>query len=357
MSEFASDKLIEWYQLNKRELPWRDTKDPYLIWISEIILQQTRVSQGLPYYHKFVERFPNVKQLANCEEDEVLKYWEGLGYYSRARNLHAAAKQIVNQYNGLFPNTFNEIIKLKGVGRYTAAAIASFAFNEKVPVLDGNVIRVLSRYFSYQKDVRKQANQDELFEIAKEIISRTNPDLYNQAIMEFGALVCKPQNPECESCIFNIDCIAKSKSLQNDLPIKSKLNTLKNRYFNYLIFEDNLGKITFRKRVKKDIWKNMYEFHLIESNNQLLSRNEIEIEIKTILNSEEKFELILASEIIVQKLTHQKINAIFWRVLLKNISNNFKKEHNFLVLNPEQSVDYAKPLLISNFVQNTYFKP
>ena len=206
-----SNSLTAWYLQNKRDLPWRNTTDPYKIWLSEIMLQQTRVAQGLPYFLRFIESFPTVFDLANASEEEVLKLWQGLGYYSRARNLHATAKIIANDYGGDFPNNFKELLKLKGVGDYTAAAIASFSFNEVIPVVDGNVYRVLARYFDIETNIALPKAKKEFFELASELISKENPALFNQAIMEFGALQCVPQNPDCSKCVLNSSCLGLQK--------------------------------------------------------------------------------------------------------------------------------------------------
>ena len=200
--------LIDWYHRHKRDLPWRNTRDAYKIWLSEIILQQTRVEQGLPYYERFIETFPNISALANAHEDDVLKLWQGLGYYSRARNLHAAAKQVLQEFNGNFPSTFNEIIALKGVGEYTAAAIASFAFDEKHPVLDGNVYRCIARLFGLHDPIDNAKSKKVFYDILWKEIEHANPHLFNQAIMEFGAMQCRPKNPDCGVCPFADQCYA-----------------------------------------------------------------------------------------------------------------------------------------------------
>lgn len=233
-----STQIIEWYRTNKRDLPWRKTKNPYQIWLSEIILQQTRVEQGLSYYLKFIEKYPSIKDLANAPQDEVLKLWQGLGYYSRARNLHYTSKVITDKYKGEFPATYKEILDLKGIGEYTAAAISSFSFNLPYPVIDGNVYRVLSRVFDIDTPIDSTLGKKEFKELAYELINKNNPSEYNQAIMEFGALYCKPQSPDCENCIFTSTCLAFKTKKINELPVKSKKLKQKNRYFNYLVFID-----------------------------------------------------------------------------------------------------------------------
>jgi A/G-specific adenine glycosylase len=218
-----SEEIIKWYKKNKRDLPWRRTKNPYQIWLSEVILQQTRVDQGMDYYLRFTKEFLNIDELARAKEDKVLKLWQGLGYYSRARNLHATAKMVSRQYKGEFPSSHDEILKLKGVGEYTAAAIASFAFDQCYPVVDGNVFRVLSRVFAIETPIDSGLGKKEFYSLAKELIDPSQPALYNQAIMEFGAIQCKPKNPDCYNCPLKGMCLAHSKKMVERLPIKSKL--------------------------------------------------------------------------------------------------------------------------------------
>ena len=228
---YISNTLISWYFSNKRDLPWRNTQDPYFIWLSEIILQQTRVEQGLPYYLHFAEKYPSVKHLAEASEDEIMRSWQGLGYYSRARNLHNAAKQVVNEYNSEFPKNYNELLKLKGVGEYTAAAIASFAYLEVCPVLDGNVFRFLSRYYGVKTPINSNNAKKEFIELAKQIIDPSQPHTFNQAIMEFGALQCKPKSPDCNVCPFQDSCYAFKNNEVAVLPIKEKKLKRSIRYF------------------------------------------------------------------------------------------------------------------------------
>ncbi|MEY2629135.1 MAG: Adenine glycosylase, partial [Bacteroidota bacterium] len=235
-----SKSLIQWYLQNKRDLPWRNTIDPYFIWLSEIMLQQTRVAQGLPYFLRFTEAFPTVFDLAKADEEQVLKLWQGLGYYSRARNLHKTAQQVAFEYNGEFPKSYAELLKLKGIGEYTAAAIASFAYNESVPVVDGNVYRVLSRYFEVETDIASLGAKKEFTQLAAELLPAGEANLFNQAIMEFGALQCVPKNPNCTNCIFSDSCAALQKKKVDQLPVKSKKIKVKTRFFTYLVFEDEV---------------------------------------------------------------------------------------------------------------------
>jgi len=234
-----SKEIIRWYLQNKRDLPWRKTKDPYRIWLSEIMLQQTRVAQGLPYYEKFTEAFPTVYDLAKAEESQVLKLWQGLGYYSRARNLHYTAKDIVDNYNGQFPSTYKELLKLKGVGDYTASAIASICFDEVAPVVDGNVYRVLARYFNIDIPINSTAGVKKFKELAFEVIDHETPADFNQGIMEFGAVQCKPQSPYCIICPLHESCEGLKEQRVHMLPVKLKKTKVKHRWFNYIVVVSN----------------------------------------------------------------------------------------------------------------------
>lgn len=259
-----SDKIISWYQQNKRDLPWRDTKDAYLIWLSEIILQQTRVDQGMDYYRKFAKEFPTVKLLAKADNEKVMKLWQGLGYYSRARNLHTTAKIITDKFKGNFPEEYIDILSLKGIGEYTAAAIASFAYDKPYAVVDGNVYRVLSRVFGIETPIDSSQGKKEFYQLANELIDKKNPAMHNQAIMELGAMQCKPVNPDCAICPLNAMCFAYSKGLVASLPIKAKKLKTRDRFFNYIVLHHN-GDMAIQKRTEKDIWTNLYDFPLIET--------------------------------------------------------------------------------------------
>ena len=260
-----SKALVSWYLQNKRDLPWRETTNPYCIWLSEIILQQTRVDQGLAYYLKFVKNFPTVFDLARADEEEILKLWQGLGYYSRARNLHTSAKYIIDELEGVFPTNYKSLLKLKGVGDYTASAIASICFDEPTAVVDGNVYRVLARYFGIATPINSTSGIKEFKKLAQELIDVKNPANHNQAIMEFGARMCKPQNPDCTICPLNDSCIALQKKEVKNLPIKDKKVKVRKRYFNYLVVITSDKKTILRKREGKGIWQNLYEFPLIET--------------------------------------------------------------------------------------------
>ena len=259
-----SQLIIEWYQENKRMLPWRETTDPYKIWLSEIILQQTRVAQGLPYYLSFVKTFPTVQHLAKAKEQQVLRLWQGLGYYSRARNLHRCAKMIVGDFKGKFPNNFQDLQKLIGVGPYTAAAIASIAFKESVAVVDGNVFRVLARVFGIDIDISSNEGKNFFFAKANELISKEHPDIFNQSMMEFGATWCTPKNPRCEECIFKKTCIAYKTGTVALLPVKEKKTKVTKRYLNYIIIEQK-KKIAMKRREGKGIWQGLFDFYTIET--------------------------------------------------------------------------------------------
>lgn len=257
-----SEIILRWYDLNKRSLPWRDTSDPYVIWLSEVILQQTRVEQGLPYFKQFVATFPDVHRLAAATEQQVLKLWEGLGYYSRGRNLHRCAREIVREYAGEFPQRAAGLIKLPGVGPYTASAIASIAFNERVPVLDGNVFRILSRIFGITADISSHAGRAVFLKKASPLVPLNRPGDFNQSMMELGALVCTPRNPRCDVCPFSSMCVARRGGSIAGLPVKSKKAKVKTRFFYYFILRKG-SRIGMRKRSGGDIWTGLYDFHLV----------------------------------------------------------------------------------------------
>ena len=270
---FISKKLFDWYAVNHRSLPWRDINDPYRIWISEIILQQTRVIQGLEYYNRFVRRFPDVRSLAEAPEQEVLKYWQGLGYYSRARNLHAAARSIVDKYDGEFPQRYADVLRLKGIGEYTAAAIVSFAWNQPYPVVDGNVFRFLSRLFAIDEPIDTTKGKKYFAKLAAELMDRSQAGRFNQAMMEFGALQCIPSSPDCTICPFQNECLAYSRRRVAHYPVKQNKTQTKNLYMYYFHIHD-AEHLYIKQRQGKGIWQNLFEFPLIESEN-VLSFDEI----------------------------------------------------------------------------------
>jgi A/G-specific adenine glycosylase len=346
---FFSSKIINWYQVNKRDLIWRGLDDPYFIWLSEIILQQTRVAQGTPYYLRFSETFPTVQDFAAASEEEILTLWQGLGYYSRARNMHFTAKMVVNEYGGEFPNTYKELLKLKGVGTYTAAAIASIAFGENVATVDGNVYRVLSRVFGVKTDILSTKAKKEFFELANSLLPKGQAATFNQAVMEFGALYCKPSSPNCEECIFMDNCYAFAHKKQNELPVKIKKIKIRKRYFHYLVFEFE-GSFLIKKRLKGDIWQGLYDFHLVEKGQTLDTENLIEdLEYLQAQNS-----LILKQESKVFKhlLSHQTIFAKFYHFELKNrvLFEQIATELSLEVHSLEKIHNLPKPILIKNYI-------
>jgi A/G-specific adenine glycosylase len=269
---------MQWYERYKRDLPWRHTNDPYRIWVSEIILQQTRVEQGLAYYHRFVDRFPDIETLARAEEEEVMKVWQGLGYYSRARNMHHSAKAICKDHQSVFPASYEEIRRLKGIGDYSASAISSIVFGEVHPVIDGNVMRVVARYAGITQPVNSVNGKAKIKDFLLQQIDPEHPGIFNQAVMELGALVCKPKQPLCDRCPLNKDCYALSHGLTDELPVTNKSKPLTVRFFNYLVIFSNKGDdffIWIRKRTDDDIWKNLYDFPLIEVEAEI-PRDELE---------------------------------------------------------------------------------
>lgn len=337
--------LIKWYLENKRDLPWRNTTNPYHIWLSEIMLQQTRVAQGMPYFLSFTTTFPSVFDLAKAEEEQVLKLWQGLGYYSRARNLHKTAQYIATELNGVFPDNYADLLQLKGVGEYTAAAIASFSYNEVVPVVDGNVFRVLSRYFDVETDISLPATKKEFTELAYELMPKDNPAIFNQAIMEFGALQCVPKSPDCSVCVFNDSCAALQKKKVDQLPVKSKKLKVRNRYFNYLVLSDENENTILNKRTAKGIWHNLYEFPLIET----LQEEDFEF-VSNAIQQESFFINPIISmracneKSIVHKLSHQHLHIKFWKLNVKGeVENGIAKE---------ELKQYPFPIVIHNFIES-----
>ena len=342
-----SNLLIKWYLQNKRDLPWRNTTDPYPIWLSEIMLQQTRVAQGMPYFLSFTTTFPTVFDLANADEQQVLKLWQGLGYYSRARNLHKTAQYIAFELDGIFPATYNDLLKLKGVGEYTAAAIASFAYNEVVPVVDGNVFRVLSRYFDIETDIANVSAKKEFAALAFELMPKDNPAIFNQAIMEFGALQCVPKSPNCSICVFNSSCLALQKNKVGVLPVKLKKVKVTNRFFNYFILEDTLGNTILQQRTAKGIWHNLYEFPLLETEEE----KEFEF-VATVLTNEffSHYTITgieeLNTKAIMHKLSHQHLNIKFWRIRVDQPIENG--------ISIAEAKKFPFPIVIHNFLETLF---
>lgn len=346
-----SAQLINWYQVHKRDLPWRNISDPYRIWISEIILQQTRVNQGLDYYLRFVERFPNVEMLADAEEDEVLKYWQGLGYYSRARNLHQAARQIIQDFGSVFPKTYPEVLRLKGVGTYTAAAICSFAYNLPYAVVDGNVYRVLSRLFAIETPIDSHSGKKEFDALAQQLIENSVPSLHNQALMEFGALQCVPVSPDCLACPLLVFCKAYELKMVERLPVKSKKTPVKQRFFNYLVINFNQY-IFLQKRTADDIWKNLYEFPLIETDHLLPIQELLENEFFCrLFQGLEQVKIINISKPVHHLLTHRRISAQFITLQIAKKSEALKQ---FIEIPNTEIDDFAVSRLMELYLKNEF---
>ncbi|MGB5419748.1 A/G-specific adenine glycosylase [Algibacter sp.] len=340
--------LRHWYSTNKRNLPWRETQNPYNIWLSEIILQQTQVKQGLPYYEAFVNEFPTVFDLAKANESDVLKLWQGLGYYSRARNLHASAKYIAKDLNGEFPDNYKDLLKLKGVGDYTASAIASICFNEVAAVVDGNVYRVLSRYFGIDTPINSSKGAKEFKTLAQKLIDKKQPAEFNQAIMEFGATQCKPSNPDCNICPFKDSCIAFNKNTIGELPVKIKSAKAKKKYFNFLVCISEDEKTILEKREGKGIWQNLYQFPLIET-----EKNISEKRFKSLVENEDllkeiSFEMSLYNkDAIIHKLSHQHLYTKFWIINIERLPVEGVSISNVR--------EFAVPILIGNFIESFNF--
>ncbi|AFM04471.1 A/G-specific DNA-adenine glycosylase [Bernardetia litoralis DSM 6794] len=369
-NSFFAQKIISWYHQNKRDLPWRDTQNPYKIWLSEIILQQTRVAQGMPYYEKFIEHFPTVQELAMADEQTVLMLWQGLGYYSRARNLHAAAKYISDDLNGTFPNNYTEIKKLKGVGDYTAAAISSFAFDEVQAVVDGNVYRVLARFFGVEKDITSTEGKKEFRELAQKLINKKEPAIYNQSIMEFGALQCVPKNPNCKVCPLQQKCTAFEKNLIEKLPIKEKKTVVKDRFMHYFVFvtenkTNTEKKVLIRQRQEGDIWQGLNDFFVIEflnkdkKNFEPIKELQIQLEkdgFNLELKITTKFKSIHESIIFKHQLSHRTLYAKFYTLEIKNTKeqnefwNKLKKKYNLEEINWQKLDKIPKPVLITKYL-------
>ncbi|MGD1944779.1 MAG: A/G-specific adenine glycosylase [Croceivirga sp.] len=345
-----SEKVLYWYHEHKRELPWRKTKDPYKIWLSEVMLQQTRVAQGLPYYEKFTQRFPTVYDLAGAGEQEVLKLWQGLGYYSRARNMHATAKIVVEQYDGEFPKTYTELLRLKGVGDYTASAIASICFNEPEPVVDGNVYRVLARYFGVDIPINSPEGIKYFKALAHKVMNIEQIRDYNQGIMEFGAIQCAPKKPYCMLCPLHDSCVAYASNLTQVLPVKLKKGKIKERFFNYLVILDQHDNTLLEQREGKGIWQGLYQFPLLETSEVIN-----DITLKHALNdkfSPMEFNSIdlYNKDIIVHKLTHQHLNTRFWILKTDEVVQE--------AISWGKVTEYPVPVLIADFIKrfkNHYF--
>jgi len=345
------EELIDWYIINKRDLPWRKTRDPYRVWLSEIILQQTRIAQGLSYYENITEKYPNVYLLAAAPEDEILKIWQGLGYYTRARNMLACARIICEKYNGKFPQSHKELICLPGIGTYTASAIASIAFNLKEVVMDGNAIRVFSRLFGINYLPQNIKQMQEYTQIGLEFMDQCSPAIFNQALMEFGALFCTPGKPDCLNCIFKKLCFAYNNDSVNIFPPKKHKIVLKHRFFHYFIFR--LGDYTFiKQRIQNDIWKKLFEFPLIESLDEqiVLEENAVWFEMQEGL----KIDSIKINATLLHTLTHQKIHLNFYEVDI-----SFAQSDSYILLNykkveTENLKKFAFPIPLYKMIEKSF---
>ncbi len=332
-----TNKIVSWYKVNKRNLPWRQTRDPYKIWVSEIILQQTQIKNGINYYNKFLKLFPDIKKLANSSEENVLKAWQGLGYYNRAINMLHTAKKIAFDLDGNFPNNYSDLLKLKGVGDYTASAISSICYNEKKAVVDGNVNRVISRYFDVEESIDTAKGKKKIKKIAVSKLPEDKIGDYNQALMDFGSLQCTKYNPKCLNCPLANKCVAKKKNIVHLRPVKLKIKVSKIRYFNYLHIKNNFYFIV-QKRKSDDVWKKLYEFPLIESKKKLhfkeLVKNSFFKNLK-VLDFKKKLDL-------VHKLSHQKLRIFFWEIYVEKIPSDFKK----MTFNQFKKYPFPKPIEI-----------
>lgn len=349
---FLATALLTWYPRHQRDLPWRHTRDPYAIWLSEVILQQTRVAQGLPYYETFLRAYPTVQEMAAAPEAEVLRYWQGLGYYSRARNMHRTARQVVEEYGGLFPDNYAGLLKLRGVGPYTAAAIASFAFDEAVAVLDGNVYRVLARLFGLHSDIAAPASRKEFQALADQHIPATAPADFNQAIMEFGALQCTPARPDCLFCPLQHSCWAFQHGQVALLPVKSKAKAARVRYLHYLVLR--YGKAMYlKKRGEKDIWQGLYDFAVVETTGPELGATEVLYHVEALGG---QFDTSLATEpepppLFKHVLSHQKLEARFHTVwLTEALPATSLADTGLQAYSPAEVEKLPKPQLIANYL-------
>ncbi|MFZ1703240.1 MAG: A/G-specific adenine glycosylase [Saprospiraceae bacterium] len=348
--DFAYD-LIQWHKKNPRPMPWLETKDPYQIWISEIILQQTRVAQGWAYYQRFIQRFPTIHTLYAADETEIIKYWEGLGYYARIRNIIKTANVIVGQYNGHFPKTYDDLLKLPGIGPYTAAAIAGFAFEVPTPVLDGNVLRVVSRLLAIETPSQNQKTKQQIYHFLHQAIQKTLPSSFNQALMNYGALVCTPSNPNCPTCTFQHRCISLLKNIVASIPAKKIKMEKKERYFHYFVLTDPKQKTTLlSQRNEKDIWRLLFQFPLLEKEDDLsLDMNSIVSALKEMgievssphLHSVEKHH---------QLLTHQKIHFHFYDI--RTEFHGTKTQTKYFKVNLTEVKSYTLPVILIKFLKS-----
>ncbi len=339
-------EIVKWYLDNKRDLPWRDTTDPYVIWLSEIILQQTRVEQGKPYFLKFLENFPNVAAFANASEEQVLKLWQGLGYYSRGRNMLYTARYVMEHYDARFPTSYHELVKLKGVGNYTAAAISSFSSNERQAVVDGNVYRVLARYFGVEEPINSNLGQKMFAELAKELIADQEPSVYNQAIMEFGALQCKPKSPICGECPIQVGCYAFKHKKVDQLPIKLKKVKIRKRWFNYFVSITD-DEILTKQRMPGDVWQHLYDFPLIETEGEVsIANDEFRTQIENLFGKRLELRVLESKKHV---LTHQIIYVQFFAI--DNYIVNFNQHAEIKSVKIEAFKQLPHPKIIGDFIE------
>jgi A/G-specific adenine glycosylase len=343
-----NDELLRWYQQHKRDLPWRDTNNAYVIWLSEIILQQTRVEQGKPYFYRFLEKYPDIKSFAEATEEDVLKLWQGLGYYSRGRNMLKTAQLVRDNFNGVFPTSYDLLIKLKGIGEYTASAIASFSANESRAVVDGNVYRVLARYFGISEPINSTTGAKLFRQAAGDLLNRQYPAQHNQAMMELGATVCKPQNPACGICPVREGCYAFFNNAINALPVKINKVKVRDRYFNYFLIEKD-DAILMNRRNEKDIWANMYDLPLVETDTMLPLEKLFSLpEIKRFFGGGDQF--AGAYPVIKHVLTHQRLYVRF--IKLQSEPLEFKETWSYAT--PENIANLALPKVIFIFIKNIF---
>ncbi|MDX5326589.1 MAG: A/G-specific adenine glycosylase [Bacteroidota bacterium] len=328
-----SNTLQQWYEENKRDLPWRSSPSPYHIWVSEIILQQTRVAQGERYYHRFIDRFPDIPSLASADEDELLKIWEGLGYYSRARNLHRAAKTVMEKHGGSLPNSYKELLSLPGIGPYTAAAIASICFKEPEVVVDGNVHRVIARLFGIDTPVNSNQGHQEVRIKAQSLMNDRDPGTFNQALMEFGALQCTPGLPDCDACPLISDCVAYRSDRVRELPVKKKKAPVRDRTLNFLVMRSPKGRVRVEKRGDKGIWKGLYQFPVTEG----------EFRLNEPLNDKPEIGMPTRIGRISQLLSHQRIEMHFWYT-------DSLSEDQGLWVPPDELKSLPFPIKIKDFI-------
>ena len=349
---FFNTPIHIWYSLNKRDLPWRNTREPYLIWLSEIILQQTRIDQGLAYYNRFSNEFPTISAMADASEDRILKLWQGLGYYSRARNLHFTAKYIQQKYNGIFPQDYNSILALKGIGEYTAAAIASISFNLEYPAVDGNVYRVLSRFFGIPTPIDTSTGKKIFHDLAKELIKGIDPGMHNQALMEFGALQCTPKSPDCQSCPLKEKCFAFLNQKISELPVKQNKTKQRDRFFNYMVLSVQ-NKTWLRKRIENDIWRNLFEFPVIETPDKTeIDMLMVHPDFNKIIPPPNKFIIENISNWKIHILSHQRIH---YRFIGIQLTGEIESISDLIQVNKEDIFNFAVPRLLEPYL-NEYMK-